>query len=148
MRGLDAEGDEPALAASAAPAPPPREAAVSCDQVVGGKDEQLRVAAVDSARAARRTRSRRRCRARRLEDERAARSRSTSRYSSRVLKKSSRLVTVRTSDAGQARAAQERLLQQALAVGEADEWLGMQLTGDRPKPGARAAAKNGWYQRH
>src|SRR5207237_7637967 len=37
-------------------------------------------------------------------------------------------------DAGQRRAAQERLVQQALAVGEADERLRMQLARDGPEP--------------
>jgi hypothetical protein len=44
------------------------------------------------------------------------------------------------------RRAQERLLQQALAIGEADERLGMELARDGPQPRARAAAKDGRYQ--
>jgi len=51
-------------------------------------------------------------------------------------------------DAGEPRRAQEGLLEKALPVGEADERLGMQLAGDRPKPGARTAAKDCWYQTH
>ncbi len=45
-------------------------------------------------------------------------------------------------DPGQGGAAQKGLLQQALAICQAYERLGMQLAGNRPQPGTCSAAKN------
>ena len=47
-------------------------------------------------------------------------------------------------DARQCSAANKSFLQQALAIGQTHERLGMQLTRHRPQPGASAAAENDW----
>jgi hypothetical protein len=142
MRGLDAEGNEPALRRELLrPGHRPGEAGRVLDQVVGGKDEQLRVAAVNLGHAQRGTcDGGGRAATEGLQDERGAHIR---RHLAILVARLEEKLAIGDRDhlgnAGQARAAQEGLLEKALPSARRMNGLGCSSreTGQSRDPAPR-----------
>jgi hypothetical protein len=150
--GADAERDEPAACSQRRGL---RDRLGKCglveDEVVRGQHQQDRVIPVHLGDAQRGTRGRGRGVAPEGLENVGGRNARGVHLAEFVLRLEEKLAIGDGEDLGGARKhrpAQERLVEKALPVGQADERLGVQLARNRPKAGAGAAAEDGGNQTH